>query len=231
MEKTYTKLQRILALALALVLGVTLLPVDGLTAFAAVKNTAADALGIIEWADDPITGTRPTDTFMDMEENLGSTLNAGKILVGKSVNDGVEGGRPQPVDLHSELFNMPQAAQDSNYGKFRPSEDGNFLITVSQSSQMYGVSSKIPVPMDVVFVLDTSGSMERAADDDDNRAQAVVEAANKAIADILTMNTYNRVAVVGFSSSASTMSRLYHYTDSNNNNAASERPNKAYNNG
>ncbi len=209
-KKTYTKLQRVLALALALVLCVTLLPVEGLSAFAKTTVGSAGALGIVETADDPSTATRPNDVFMD--GTLGSTLNAGKILVGKSVNDGTEGGAATPVNLRSELFNMPQYATDANYGQFRPNE-GNFLVTISQSSQMYGVSNNIPLPMDVVFVLDTSGSMAWAADSRNNRAQAVVDAANAAISTILGMNEHNRIAVVGFSDSASTMSELRHYED------------------
>ena len=148
-KKTYTKLQRVLALALALVLCVTLLPVDGLSAFAKTTVGSAGALGVVETADDPSAATRPNDVFMD--GTLGSTLNAGKILVGKSVNDGTEGGTATPVNLRSELFNMPQYATDANYGQFLPGEAGNFLVTISQSSQMYGVSNSIPLPMDVVF--------------------------------------------------------------------------------
>lgn len=197
-------------MALALVLCVTLLPVEGLSAFAKTTVGSAGALGIVETADDPSTATRPNDVFMD--GTLGSTLNAGKILVGKSVNDGTEGGAATPVNLRGELFNMPQYATDTAYGQFRPNE-GNFLVTISQSSQMYGVSNSVPLPMDVVFVLDTSGSMAWAADSRNNRAQAVVDAANAAISTILGMNEYNRIAVVGFSDDASIMSKLYHYED------------------
>ena len=78
---------------------------------------------------------------------------------------------------------------------------------------MYGISSEVAVPMDVVFVMDTSGSTNNSAGKNTNRAQAVVAAANSAIVSILSMNEHNRIAVVGFSNDASVMSELYHYTD------------------
>ena len=125
--------------------------------------------GIDTWAD-PQTLTRPETIYGD------NTLNTGKITVGKSVSAG-------SVTLNGQTVNL--------------TDPNNFLVTVSQSAQVMGLSSESSVPVDVVFVLDTSGSM-----DDNERAEALVEAANSAIATLMAANEANRVGVVAFSSAA-----------------------------
>ncbi len=202
-RKGFTRLQRVLACALTLVLCVTLLPLDGLKGFTAETGSGTTV-------DDPHTLVRPTDVYQ------GTTYNAGKILVGKSVTDGINdaNGAVEPLDLSAEMSNMPAGtyvAKDWTPDK-NAFGDNNFLVTISQASQMYGISSDIPVPMDVVFVLDTSGSMDTLTSSGHDRADDVMDAANAAIASILAMNEHNRIAVVGFSETASTLSALRHYS-------------------
>lgn len=119
---------------------------------------------------DPSTLTRPLEIYDD------DTQNAGKITVGKSVSN-------EAVKITSE----------SNEFTFTPEED-NFIVTYSQTAQVMGLSTEIPVPVDAVFVLDTSGSMAG------ERTKNMVTAANKAIKTLLDANEYSRVAVVAFSS-------------------------------
>ncbi len=228
-------IKRILAALMAVALIVTGLPEADLKVSAAVS---ADGTGVIATVDDPQTLTRPIDTYGN------STLNAGKILVGKSVTDAVNDtdGSEEPLDLTAELGNMPAAAEKT----FSPEGENNFLVTVSQTAQMYGVSSKMPVPLDVVFVLDTSGSMDqpykvngvRPGGATTNRAQDAVEAINDAIETLMAINEYNRVSVVTFSAhnsdygnegqtdarnnAATVLSALDHYEDQGSNKAASE---------
>ncbi len=153
-------------------------------------DNSASTAGITTVAD-PETLTRPVTIYGE------NTQNAGKITVGKSVSD-------EAVTLEAG-------------GAITPA-DNNFIVTLSQSAQVAGLSTEIPVPIDAVFVLDTSGSME-----DDGKAEAMVTAANNAISTLLSANEHNRVAVVGFSSNgygggtsdnraASVLSTLYHYT-------------------
>lgn len=162
---------------------------------------------------DPDTVTRPVDLF------AGTSANAGRIVVGKSVSE-------TGVDFSSEAANA----------KWEVTDPENFLVTISQSAQSVGISSEIPVPIDAVFVLDTSGSMAYDIDStqennvprEDQRATHMVDAANDAIAALLAANPLNRVAVVAFSGASDNMnattvlSQLYSYTDSGNNLAASE---------
>ena len=119
---------------------------------------------------DPATLTRPEVIYGD------NTLNAGKITVGKSVSDSNITVNGQTVTIDG---------------------DNNFLVTISQSAQVMGLSSQSNLPVDVVFVLDTSGSM-----DDNGRAGALVTATNSAISTLMEANEQNRVAVVAFSSAA-----------------------------
>lgn len=140
---------------------------------------------------DPETLTRPGTIYGD------STVNTGKVTVGKSVSD---------TDI---TVNGKTIALDG---------ENNFLVTISQSAQVMGLATEASVPVDVVFVLDTSGSME-----DNNRASTMVTAANSAIATLMSANEQNRVAVVAFSSAgygggtsggaaANVLSSLAHYT-------------------
>ena len=55
--------------------------------------------------------------------------------------------------------------------------------------------TKVQVPLDVVFILDTSVSMTQNA----QRAEKMIPAVNKAISEILSYNSNNRVSVVAYS--------------------------------
>lgn len=186
--------KRILAALLAVIMVTTLLPTSGLVSHA--SSTRQGKYGVVQTVDDPQTLTRPNDTF-EAGVGIGSTLNAGKILVGKSVMDSFsDAGGGAVLDLTGELTNMPNGTTKT----WTPAKD-NFLVTISQSSQMYGVSSRIPVPLDVVFVIDTSGSMSESVGGGQDRADAVMAAANSAIKTLLEANDDNRVGVVAFSGS------------------------------
>ncbi len=154
---------------------------------------SASAPGSISTVADPGTLTRPETIYGN------NTQNAGKITVGKSVATSDE-----VVELDGQRF---QAA------------DNNFLVTISQAAQVMGLSSETSAPVDVVFVLDTSGSMGNEGQD---RVTPMVEAANSAIATLMSSNPNNRVGVVAFSSqdygggtgdgdAASVLSSLKHY--------------------
>ena len=159
----------------------------------APANAAVGDPGDITTVADPATLTAPEVVYGS------NTKHAGKITVGKSVS------------------NDPSITVD---GKTVTMDDANnFLVTLSQTSQVMGLSSETKVPVDVVFVLDTSGSM------DDGRADAMVDAANSAISTLMAANEYNRVSVVAFSSAADStdgdydhsaadvLTPLGHYTD------------------
>ena len=71
----------------------------------------------------------------------------------------------------------------------------DFLISLSAIASTKTIVGYSTLPTDTMFVLDVSGSM----DDTSNRDARMVEAANKAIGDLLALNKYNRIGVVLYS--------------------------------
>lgn len=159
-------------------------------------STRADAdpnPGTITTVADDQTLTRPDDVYGS------NTLNAGKVTVGKSVS--------------KDTVRLEYAAGKTQ--SYTPAAN-NFLVTMTQTAQVMGLTSEQTAAVDVVFVLDTSGSM-----DDDNKVEDMVDAANAAIKTLLAANPNNRVGVVAFSgvqgggnsggNAASVLTPLGHY--------------------
>ena len=188
----YSWAQRLGAFALAVLMVAGILPAR---VFAAEEEKA---VGQVTTVADPDTVSRPVDTYGD------NTQNAGKITVGKSVSDAA--------------VTLPSGTGSQT---FTPKDD-QFIITVSQAAQVMGLASESKVPVDVVFVLDTSGSM------DGGRSASMVTAANSAIKTLMEANPNNRIGVVAFSgksyseAAAEQLSALAHYNDSGNTLAASQ---------
>ncbi len=165
----------------------------------AINVSAEDAPDLTTTVADPETLTRPEAVYGD------NTLNAGKITVGKSVEAAENGSLSVTVN-----------------GQTITGDPDNFLVTLTQTAQVMGLTSESSVPLDVVFVLDTSGSMNQGGNNPD-RATPMVTAANAAIATLMAANENNRIAVVAFSSTgygggssnnaaANVLSGLDHYT-------------------
>ena len=87
---------------------------------------------------------------------------------------------------------------------------GNITIKGVTSS-----TASVNTPMDVVFGLDTSGSMKYGLNDttetEDSRAKAMVNAVNSSIRTIMSKNVESRIGVVGFSGDSSTIIQLGKY--------------------
>ena len=185
--------QRVSALMLAVLMIFGILPYAHIT-YAADSGKAVD--GGITTVADPETLTRPELIYGD------NTINAGKVTVGKSVSNSDITVNGQNISLDG---------------------DNNFLVTISQSAQVMGLSSEINLPLDVVIAFDTSGSMGNDSNGNGkNRTQELVEAANKMISSLMEMNDLNRVGVVAFSAhnagggtagydAANVLSELAHY--------------------
>ena len=92
---------------------------------------------------------------------------------------------------------------------------GNITIKGVTSS-----TASVNTPMDVVFVLDTSGSMKYGLNDttetEDSRAKAMVNAVNSSIRTIMSKNAESRIGVVGFSGDSSTIIQLGKYAQNTN---------------
>ena len=100
-------------------------------------------------------------------------------------------------------------------------DKSDFLVTYSALATSQQVSGKSNVPVDVVFVVDLSGSMsnrDSGMDDGRSRIAHVVDkcALNTSIETLMAANPDSRVAVVGYEETATTLLPLDHYTKHTN---------------
>lgn len=103
---------------------------------------------------------------------------------------------------------------DDDYSAFDSYEEDTFSVTLSALGQQFALSKdyEVSTPIDVVFVLDSSGSMIANSTDGETRAEAMVSAVNSAMDAIYELNSENRVGVVCFSGQATTLLELGKYS-------------------
>lgn len=89
--------------------------------------------------------------------------------------------------------------------------DSDFLIAYSALATSTSVTGEASVPMDVVFVVDFSGSMQG------NNARDLVDALNESVESLMQANDQNRIAVVSYAENAQTILSLDHYSKRGNN--------------
>ena len=81
--------------------------------------------------------------------------------------------------------------------------DADFLTIFSALGSSRNLTSRVRLPLDVVFVIDVSGSMNTQLGDGSTRISKTIEATNEAIATLMNekqVSKYSRVGVVIFSS-------------------------------
>lgn len=107
--------------------------------------------------------------------------------------------------------------------------DEDFLVGFSALATSQSVSGEEQAPIDVVFIIDISGSMSNSNSNMTNdegetysRIKYTVDAVNDAIDELMALNEYTRVGVVAFSSSAVTLLPLDRYTKTTNRGAQVE---------
>ena len=144
-------LSGVIALVLAVSLGVGLFMNSGTTTQAAGRTVV-----------DPDT----TNVWSDIAASSTSTQNIGRIWTDKSVFD------------DDYKFSGALAGQTISKG-----EDSDFLVSLSALSSTSNTTRTVTVgtPVDIVLVLDESGSMEYGFDNRNTRREALQEAANNFI--------------------------------------------------
>ncbi|WP_346707433.1 FctA domain-containing protein [Massilistercora timonensis] len=140
------------------------------------------------------------DTTGSYAQNLGdisSTRYAGRVWTDKTV--------------YTE-----DATFTGDSGNVIVKNDSDFLVAYSALATTQNVTGKSSVPVDVVFVIDNSNSMDESVGGGSNqsRLEATVEAVNTSIATIMESHPDSRVAVVLYGSSAHTLMSLGHYSAS-----------------
>ncbi len=143
-------------------------------------------------------------------ESLGdnaSTEYSGRIWTDKSVySDSVT------FDLYTE---PGQAQKTATVSK---DDDSDFLVAFSALGTTQSVSGQTQAPVDVVFVIDMSGSMRQNSMGDQTRMARTIAALNDAVETLLEGNENTRIGVVAFSGEAQVLLQLDHYTKLNNQN-------------
>ena len=157
--------------------------------------------------------------LVDALKTNGTTLNDDEVVVWYVIKNESDGyhidGVIRKISSLTEITNTAftdKVSSDSTI-KLEDIEIGQRgSITVKSITSS---TDTVSTPMDVVFVLDTSGSMtyglKNTNSQEESRAKAMVNAVNSSIKTIMSKNKDSRVGVVGFSEDASTIIPLGNY--------------------
>ena len=170
----------------------------------------------------------------------GATTLTGTTATGAATVNGQYYSDPATSDIESNYRKDTVAEQEENdgrvlsdksviymdddYGAFGNYDANTFGVTLSAMGQQYKTEhgDVVKTPVDVVFVLDVSGSMSKIVSDDDElqdsdseRMKRMVPAVNKAIAEIMDQNDENRIGVAIYSGGAWELLPLDRYTATN----------------
>ena len=192
--KKYSLPKRIIAMALSLVMVLSLMPAIGLLAPVSAAGTEAGVIGVTA---DPHTLDSWKDKFLP--NGVISTEHAGGIWTDKSV---LTSG-----SIAAAFPNVNGLGVGSN----------NFLVSLSALAANSVVVGQGATPTDTMFVLDISGSMSAA------ELNAMVTAANDAMSTLLA-NEKNRVGIVLYSTSAHVLLPLGRYTSLLDDNGTPRNP-------
>lgn len=193
--------RRLLSIFLAAAMLLTYLPT--------VSSASSATLSYAYKGDGGSTISDP-DTSGKYPEFLGentSTEYAGRIWADKSV---------YTDDVTFDLSNSNDATIQLNENK--TGED--FLVAYSVLATTESVSTQTKPPVDVVLIIDISGSMSNEDSNMDNgksRIYNTVQATNNAIEFLMEYNSYTRIAVVAFSSNAQVLLPLGRYSKNGKN--------------
>ena len=103
------------------------------------------------------------------------------------------------------------ATFSGDVGNVTVQNDSDFLVAYSALATTQNITGKSSVPVDVVFVIDNSNSMDEDLTEQQTRLEATVAAVNTSIAKVMESHPDSRVAVVVYGSSAHTLLPLGHY--------------------
>ena len=175
---------------------------------AAIASMLVVAMVIGLIPSETVEAARVSDYSTDTKytESLGdnaSTEYSGRIWSDKSVYS-----EKATFDLYTP------AGEEQKTATVEKDDDSDFLVAFSALGSSEAISGSTQAPVDVVFVIDTSGSMRDAMSSTDStkRITNTVKALNDAIEAIMDMNDYTRVAVVAFSNTAQELLPLGRYT-------------------
>lgn len=173
-------------------------------ALVAITLVAAMVIGLApnsttlaaEYLSDVNTTTKYADSLGDNA----STEYAGRIWTDKSV-----------FEEDAVFTGYSGSSQTIEKG------EDDFLISLSALATSQSISGQAQTPLDVVFVIDMSGSMrQNRMDDNRTRMANMMDALNASVEALLETSPQTRIGVVAFSGEAYTLLELDHYTKLNN---------------
>lgn len=162
-------------------------------------GTIASFFGVSGSQTREVSAASDSSTSTDYTWSLGnstSTLYNGRVWTDKSVS------AQEEVSFTGEVKETVQKG------------DSDFLVTYSALATSTLESGKSNVPVDVVFVIDNSNSMNKALNNSQTRLAATIDAVNSSIDTIMNSNPESRVAVVIYGLSPRTILPLGHYSSS-----------------
>ena len=190
--RKWNEFRRVMALALALVLTLGLLPAMSLHTNAAIPGATVQT--------DPGTAQNWEDI---MGTDADGNRYAGRVWVDKSV---YQDGDVALLNLHGDADSSFTVDVDQDNGEY-------FQVVFSALGSSMSTNTSITAsrPLDVVLVLDTSTSMTSYSGNK-TRLQHMIEAANKLLEDLLQLGDV-RVAIVTFNRDSETVIDLDKYTN------------------
>lgn len=195
MQHKATRSWSLPAIILAFVLAAAL--VAQVLTQAAVSNQAFAA------QTTPISDGNTTTSYTDSLGENNSTRYAGRVWTDKTVY------------TENAVFT---GTVDGESKRYEITNDSDFLVAYSALATSQAISGETKVPVDVVFVIDNSNSMdanlptERPWETPQTRLEATVDAVNASIKQIMESNENSRVAVVIYGLEAETLLPLGHYS-------------------
>ena len=154
------------------------------------------------WDDENYASNRPKEITVQL---MNGTTKVGDPVQLSETNEWKHTWEKLPLEDKNGkaiTYTVKEDKVENYTTTYSKEQNGKFVIKNSYNKPKAGgtitihstKSQEVNAPLDVVFILDTSGSM-----DDNSRATKAVTAINKAIAQVQGYNQYNRVGVVGFS--------------------------------
>ena len=156
-----------------------------------------EAVLAADYLADLSTSTKYTESLGDNA----STEYAGRVWTDKTV--------------FSSDATFTGYSADGSLNEITVENDDDFLIAFSALATSQSISGQTQAPVDVVLIIDISGSMSNEDSNMDNgksRIYNTIQATNNAIDELMALNPYTRVAVVAFSSNAQVLLPLDRYT-------------------
>lgn len=195
MQHKATRSWSLPAIILAFVLAAAL--VAQVLTQAAVSNQAFAA------QTTPISDGNTTTSYTDSLGENNSTRYAGRVWTDKTVY------------TENAVFT---GTVDGESKRYEITNDSDFLVAYSALATSQAISGETKVPVDVVFVIDNSNSMDADLPtggypwESQTRLEATVDAVNASIKQIMESNENSRVAVVIYGLEAETLLPLGHYS-------------------